>query len=307
MAPELEGFLNILKPPGMTSHDVVSYLRRVLSLRRIGHTGTLDPQAAGVLPICLGRATRLSALVMDQCKGYRAELTLGWNTDTQDAWGVGEATLSPEMVQQIAPEARIRETLSGFIGTIRQQPPMVSAVRHQGRKLYEWARDGVEVERPTREVVIHSLEILAMDVNPQGYPRVLLEVVCSKGTYIRTLCADVGRQLGVGGHLSYLLRTRSGPFIIRDANPLEEVVATFAQGALKQWLMPLDYVLQQLPAHYLNADGTRRFQLGQPLLANDDSWMDGEMLRVYGAENDFVGLGQLQMGQIWPRKVFHKE
>ena len=307
MAPELEGFLNILKPPGMTSHDVVGYLRRVFSLRRIGHTGTLDPQAAGVLPICLNRATRLSGMVTDQCKGYRAELTLGWNTDTQDAWGERETILPPGQVQALVSESQIRSVLNGFVGTIQQLPPMVSAVRHQGRKLYEWARDGVEVARPYREVVIHSLDILSMDEDSQGYPRVLFAVECSKGTFIRTLCADAGNQLGVGGHMSYLLRTHSGPFVLREALALEEAAAAFSQNELEQYLKPLDYVLSHLIALHLGAEEAHSFQLGQAQPAPGDFRTDGEVMRVYGPDSLFIGLGQIETGQIRPRKVFHKE
>ena len=307
MAPEWEGFLNVLKPPGMTSHDVVAYLRRTIAQKRIGHTGTLDPQAAGVLPVCLGRATRLSAMVTDQCKGYRAELTLGWSTDTQDAWGAPICTLPAEAVQERIGDTCIRAVLAEYIGTIQQQPPMVSAVRHKGRKLYEWARDGVEVERPSREVTIHSLEILRMDENTQGYPRVLLEIVCSKGTYVRTLCADVGERLGVGGHMSYLLRTRSGPFDLAEAITLEEATEAFQKETFNSLLKPLDYVLQALSLLVVDQDLAQRFQHGQPLADPEELWAEGELVRVYAPGNIFIGLGQKLKAQIWPQKVFHEE
>ena len=307
MTPDREGFINILKPPGMTSHDVVGYLRRLLSLKRIGHTGTLDPQAAGVLPVCLGRATRLSAWASEQRKGYRAELTLGWNTDTEDAWGTPQECLPAGTVQERATEEQIRRVLTEFVGPIWQKPPMVSAVRHRGRKLYEWAREGVVVERPSREVYIYSLELLASQIDSQGYPTMLLEATCSKGTYIRTLCADIGQRLRVGGHLSYLLRTFSGPFTLKDAVTLEETLAAENDKKIGTLLKPLDFVLGDLPRMDLDQDHTELFFQGQPAGDSEDGFDEETWIRIYAPHGQFIGLGQNRDGQIWPRRVFHKE
>jgi len=219
----MNGILNILKPPGMTSHDVVSFARRLLGTKKIGHTGTLDPGVAGVMVLCVGKATRLVEYLLDSGKAYRCELTLGKATDTQDAFG----QVVSEKKSFLINHARLEEVIEQFRGKIQQVPPMYSAVRHQGKKLYELARTGQEVERRAREVEIKSLQIL----NCQNFinsgltfdSKVIFDVECSKGTYIRTLCADIGEKLGCGAYMSYLVRTAVGKFFLKDSWSLEEL------------------------------------------------------------------------------------
>ncbi|HWI51430.1 MAG TPA: tRNA pseudouridine(55) synthase TruB [Symbiobacteriaceae bacterium] len=215
----MDGILNLLKPPGMTSHDVVSVVRRVLGIKKVGHTGTLDPGVAGVLPICVGRATRLAEFIAGEDKAYRAEITFGVSTDTQDSFG----TVLTEADAGHLSKGDIAYTITKFQGPIMQVPPMVSAVKVDGKRLYELAREGVEVERQARPVTIHRLQLL--DFRPGPRPVAFVDVVCSKGTYIRTLAHDMGQALGVGAHMSYLVRTRSGPFALEQAATLEELAA----------------------------------------------------------------------------------
>jgi tRNA pseudouridine55 synthase len=215
----MDGILNLLKPPGMTSHDVVSVVRRALGIKKVGHTGTLDPGVAGVLPICVGRATRLAEFIAGEDKAYRAEITFGVTTDTQDSFG----ELTGEADAAFLTRGDIAYTLTKFQGQIMQIPPMVSAVKVDGKRLYELAREGLEVERAARPVTIHKLQLL--DFRPGPRPVAFVDVVCSKGTYIRTLAYDIGKALGVGAHMSYLVRTRSGPFTLEDAATLEELAA----------------------------------------------------------------------------------
>lgn len=215
----MDGILNLLKPPGMTSHDVVSVVRRALGIKKVGHTGTLDPGVAGVLPICVGKATRLAEYITGEDKAYRAEITFGVTTDTQDSFGhvTGEKDASHLTRGDIA------YNLTRFHGEIMQIPPMVSAVKVDGKRLYELAREGVEVERKARPVTIHRLQLL--DFRPGPRPVAFIDVVCSKGTYIRTLAADLGEALQVGAHMSHLVRTRSGSFLLEEAATLEELIA----------------------------------------------------------------------------------
>ncbi|MFY9523632.1 MAG: tRNA pseudouridine(55) synthase TruB [Limnochordia bacterium] len=225
----------------MSSHQVVSFFRRLLQMKRIGHGGTLDPGASGVLPILVGKATRLSDYLMDYEKTYVAELTLGLATSTQDASGETTA-LNTEFT--VSPK-RLADVLASFQGTIWQTPPMVSAVRVGGRRLYELAREGVSVPRKPRQVQIHAINIMAIwhEQETLGFgTRVLLRVVCSKGTYIRTLCHDIGEKLGVGAHMSFLTRVKSGPLHSSQAYTLEEITELVERGSL-EFLLPMQHAL----------------------------------------------------------------
>lgn len=229
----MNGVLNILKPPAMTSSDVVSHLRRILKERKVGHTGTLDPGAAGVLPVCAGRATKIADYIMRGEKEYIAEITFGTETDTQDSYGnvtrVCECAVTRDGLE---------ETLPGFLGTILQKPPMYSAVKHEGKKLYELARKGIEVEKPPREVTIREIEILR-----GGGNRFLLRIRCSKGTYIRTLCADIGTALSCGAHTSFLMRTETGGYRVENAYTLPEIECFMEEGRIGEALIPMDRAL----------------------------------------------------------------
>ena len=209
----MNGILNVYKEPGFTSHDVVAKLRGICKQKKIGHTGTLDPEASGVLPVCLGNATKLCDLLTDKDKEYRAVLLLGVETDTQDTTG---QILAEKEVN--AGEEDVRSAILSFVGPYDQIPPMYSALKVNGKKLYELAREGQEVERKARRITIHEIRILEINL-----PEVKLEVTCSKGTYIRTLCHDIGQKLGCGGCMKELLRTRVERFGLEDSIRLGEI------------------------------------------------------------------------------------
>ncbi len=233
------GVINVLKPPGMTSHEVVGYLRRAMSIKKAGHTGTLDPGAAGVLPVCLGQATRIIEYLADELKEYRAEATFGRSTDTQDGFG---RTIRVSDASGLA-ETRTVETLLSFQGWSSQIPPMVSALKYKGRRLYEIAREGGEVDRKPRPVQIYQIEIIRCSGFGTAQPRVLFNLKCSKGTYVRTICHDLGERLGCGGFLSFLVRTGTGRFHISEALTLEEICALIDQGRIREAVLPLGQAL----------------------------------------------------------------
>ncbi len=238
-APEVHGVLNINKPAGMTSHDVVDAVRRLLHVQRVGHTGTLDPQATGVLPLCVGRATRIAQYLTQADKEYVMTLRLGISTDTLDATGKetgrgDEGAVTREDVLHVLPR---------FVGEIQQVPPLYSAKKHQGERLYKLARRGETVERAPVPVRVHSLELLEW-----APPFVTLRAVCSKGTYARSLCADIGQALGCGGHLHALTRTRSGRFSLEAVVTLEELEERVQTGRLGEVLIPIADALSHLPA-----------------------------------------------------------
>ncbi|MDR3295836.1 MAG: tRNA pseudouridine(55) synthase TruB, partial [Clostridiales Family XIII bacterium] len=213
MNRETGGLLNFLKPSGMTSHDAVSFLRRLTGVKRIGHMGTLDPMAAGVLPLCIGRATRIAEYLVFDTKEYRCEMRLGLKTDTLDIWGTTVWEAEPCHLLHLD-EARIREQANVFTGEQMQTPPAYSAIKISGKKLYEYAREGQPVQVPARKIDIKSITVYEVDLEER---RLVFDVVCSKGTYIRSLCHDMGEALGCGAVMSHLIRTRSGCFQISDA------------------------------------------------------------------------------------------
>jgi tRNA pseudouridine55 synthase len=248
----MNGILLIDKPQGMTSHDVVRRVRRLLRTRRVGHTGTLDPLATGVLPIAVGEATRIVQFLMEGDKTYRAILKLGETTTTQDAEG---EVLERRPVEGITAETVIAAARS-FEGVIRQLPPMYSALKKDGVPLYRLARQGIEVERESRAVRIDRLQILDVDL-----PLITLEVDCSKGTYVRTLCHDLGLVLGTGAHLLALRRTRSGSFTEADCVTLEQLET---DGTATPPLLSVDEALRGMPALEVDAEATRRLADGIP-------------------------------------------
>ncbi len=276
----MDGILNILKPPGMTSHDVVAFVRRLVGGRKTGHTGTLDPGAAGVLVICVGRATRIIQFLPGD-KEYRAEITFGLATSTGDAFG--EVVYRHDATTLT--RGTVEEALQDFVGEILQVPPMTSAIRYQGKKLYELARQGVEVERRPRRVNIYSLRLVRMDRLGTPHPRVLVDVACSAGTYIRTLCTDLGERLGCGAYMSFLLRTRVGGFPVTQALTLEEVEDLARQGRLFSKLVKLDRALEHLPCVYVRQGAVDRVKSGNPLYwpgvaAAPDFLQEGQLVRL---------------------------
>jgi tRNA pseudouridine55 synthase len=252
----LEGVLIVYKEAGWTSHDVVAKIRRLLGGSKVGHAGTLDPNAMGVLPILVGRATRIAEYLINWDKEYRAVLRLGETTDTQDATGQVLTRVDPcEVTEDV-----LQAVIARFRGAQQQLPPMYSAVKVGGQPLYKAARAGRTVEREERSIAIHQLEIAAVHGRD-----VALRVVCSKGTYIRTLCADIGQALGVGGHLYTLERRRVGPLSIEQAITVDQVAGHFTTGTLRGQFISLDQLLFQLPAVVVNDEQAQRVLHGSPV------------------------------------------
>lgn len=279
----MNGILNVLKPPGMTSFDVVAYLRGILKIKKIGHTGTLDPGAAGVLPVCTGKATKAIEYLSDKDKVYRAELLLGVSTDTQDSYG--EVIREQEVKASVED---IEKVIKSFEGDYSQLPPMYSAVKMNGKKLYELARSGIEVERTPRKVKIHFINILSIRGN-----RVVFDVGCSKGTYIRTLCSDVGDKLGCGGHMGFLVRLKSGSFDIKNALTLEEIKETAEKGNPEEILTSIDKVFSDYDKIYLNEKDKKRFLNGGFItLGKYGKFALTQKVRVYDKDGAFLALGE---------------
>lgn len=251
-----DGVLIAHKEAGWTSHDVVAKLRRLLGESKVGHAGTLDPSATGVLPILVGRATRIAEYLIDWDKEYRAVLRIGETTDTQDASGQVLTKTDPCRVN----EAAIHAVVAKFRGLQRQLPPMYSAVKIGGQPLYKAARAGKTIDRVERSVTIHELEVL----NIEGCD-VTLRVVCSKGTYVRTLCADIGQALGVGGHLYALERRRVGPLLIDQALTIDRIASHLTMDTLRSRFLSLDQLLSQLPTVVVNAEQAQRVLHGNPI------------------------------------------
>lgn len=285
---EISGILNILKPPGMTSFDVVGFLRKILRIKKIGHTGTLDPAASGVLPVCIGQATKAIEFMTDKDKLYRAELTLGSVTDTQDSTG---EVLDKRDIN--ASEEDVRNVIASFSGKYRQVPPMYSAVKINGKKLYELARSGVTVEREAREVEIYSTKVLDIKYNRQGRPeKILFDAHCSKGTYIRTLCADIGEKLGCGGHMSFLVRMKAGNFDISDALTLQETERLQREGRLEEKLLSAENVFLHLGEVILTAKEKGKFQNGV-WIHLDKVFTGNNFIRVLDENREFIAVGQV--------------
>lgn len=287
----MDGVLNLIKPPGMTSHDVVSVVRRSLGIKKVGHTGTLDPGVAGVLPICVGKATRLAEFITGEDKAYRAEITFGITTDTQDSFGVVTGGQAGAHLTR----GDIAYMLTRFQGPIMQVPPMVSAVKVGGKRLHELARAGLEVERQPRPVTIHKLQLLSFE--PGELPVAMVDVVCSKGTYIRTLAHDIGQKLGVGAHMSHLVRTRSGPFTLAGADTLADLMAGRAN------LMPPTAAIGDMPRVVVEGAAAERLAHGvAPRVSVAQP--DGAHVAIVGADGDLLALAEADRGGIKLLKVF---
>ncbi|MFD1360378.1 tRNA pseudouridine(55) synthase TruB [Lentibacillus salinarum] len=255
----MNGILPLWKPKGMTSHDCVMKVRRLFQIKKAGHTGTLDPEAEGVLPICLGQATKIVPFLTDTTKTYITEVTLGTATETEDSHG---AVVEMSQVTNPPSQQEIKNVLQLFRGHITQVPPMYSAIKVNGKKLYEYARNNESVERPKRRVVIHQLETLQT-----GSPanRFWLEVVCSKGTYIRTLCVDIGNQLGYPAHMSALYRTATGPIRKKDTVTFSDIKQAVTLNSQAQLLMSMGSCLTQMPRTTVNDNTRKRVFHGQKL------------------------------------------
>ncbi|RCX21261.1 tRNA pseudouridine55 synthase [Fontibacillus phaseoli] len=300
-----EGILPILKPVGFTSHDVVAKSRGILKMKRIGHTGTLDPAVTGVLPLCLGRATRMVEYLQELPKEYEATLVLGLATDTEDMTG----NVLERLERVSVTEAEVQEVLERFIGTISQVPPMYSALKQNGKRLYELAREGKVVERQPREVNIHELELLAMNPDPI-HPKITFRTLCSKGTYIRTLCVDIGRALGVPAVMERLKRTMSAGFREEQCLTLEQLAEEVRNGTLPSRLIPVDQAVSHLPAHIVNEEKVKPALQGQRLSRSvvQPPAAQGETIRLYSPEQQFLGIFLVEeSGAVAPVKVFLPE
>lgn len=302
----IDGIINVYKEKGFTSHDVVAKLRGILHQKKIGHTGTLDPDAEGVLPVCLGSGTKVCDLLTEKSKTYEAVLLLGKTTDTQDISG---QVLSETEVS--VSEEEVREAVLSFLGAYDQIPPMYSALKVNGKKLYELARAGVEVERKPRRVEILSIEILRISL-----PRVSFQVHCSKGTYVRTLCQDIGEKLGCGGCMESLVRTRVAGFSIEESLKLSEIERLAAEEQLGSKVLPVDGCFLEYPAYQAEPEANRFLYNGNSVYERQAAPMkdsrkskpdEGELIRMYDSKGTFIGLFSYDgANQSWkPKKMFY--
>jgi len=291
----VDGILLLDKPLGISSNDALQQVKRLFQAQKAGHTGSLDPLADGMLPICFGAATKLSAFLLDADKHYQVRVKLGVTTATGDTEGEVLQTRSTDGVGR----AEIEAVLPRFTGTIAQLPPMYSALKHKGQRLYKLAREGVEVEREPRQITIH-----AMQLGEVAGDEFELQVHCSKGTYVRTLAEDMGEALGCGAHVVALRRTSVGPYAGLTMFTLEQVREKAEQGldALDGLLLPVDTALGEWPAILLNRDSAYYLKMGQPVLvpkAPTQGWV-----RLYEEDDAFIGVGQVQDdGRIAPKRL----
>lgn len=287
----MNGIIIVDKPQGKTSHDIVYAVRRLTGIKKVGHTGTLDPMATGVLPICIGSATKVADMLTLSDKAYTAELILGKTTDTLDA----EGKVLTETEVNVT-EAEIRAAINSFVGETEQIPPMYSAIKQNGKKLYELARQGIEVERKPRKVTINSIDIL--EINGKS---VTIDVNCSKGTYIRTLCADIGERLGTGAYMNALRRTKTGLFTISESHTLEELGTLKERGTLKSILIPVDKMFEEYPEIILNEKQKKSVTNGVRMTYKGT---ENQSYRVYDENENFLCISKIIDGKLTLEKSF---
>ncbi len=295
----VDGIFNVLKPPGKTSFAVVSLMRRWSGERRVGHAGTLDPEATGVLVVCLGQATRIVEFLARGGKTYLAEIELGVTTDTYDAAGKVVDICDPSAVT----EEQVHQVLDSFHGTVEQVPPMHSALHHKGRRLYQLAREGIEVDRKPRKVELSRLDLMAWQP-----PIITIEVDCSGGTYIRSLAQDIGATLGCGAHLKKLVRLKSEPFHIDDSVPLPVLEEAFRRGGWQSCVHSIDEVLLGWPAAILAHEDEALVKSGSAvtLRFSGDAGPPGTRCRAYSVDGRFLAILSKTDEGLWhPEKVFH--
>lgn len=279
----MDGVINVYKPKGITSFDVIYKVRKALNTKRVGHTGTLDPMADGVLPVCVGKATKASELIMASEKEYCAKITFGAETDTQDSSGA-----IVNSTEKRIEYSEFLEAVNCFLGDIQQIPPMYSAVHHEGQRLYQLARQGIMVERKPRTVTVKSIRI--EDFSKET---ATITVCCSKGTYIRTLCEDIGRKAGCMAHMSALTRTKSGIFCIKDSIRIEDIK--------EEVLTPIDELFKEYERITLSAENEKRVRNGIPLKI---SCKEGESYRLYGENGNFLCISEgYENGTILKMKI----
>ena len=294
-----DGIINVYKEKGFTSFDVVAKMRGILGQRKVGHTGTLDPAAEGVLPVCAGKGTRLCDMLTDHDKTYRATMLLGVVTDTQDTTG---AILEEKDASHLT-EEEVREAIMSFVGDYDQIPPMYSALKVDGKKLYELAREGKVIERKARPVTIHEIVIESMNL-----PEVVMSVSCSKGTYIRTLCNDIGEKLAVGGCMKELLRTKVGRFVLEETLTLSDLQKLKEEGRLEEAVFPLEAVFAELPEIRATEESLDKLMKnGNPFrFKGIGSVSDGDAYRAYSMDGQFIGVYEYseEKHMFYPRKIF---
>ena len=302
----MNGIINIYKEQGYTSHDVVAKLRGILRMKKIGHTGTLDPDAVGVLPVCTGRATKLCGMITDWGKTYEAVMLLGTRTDTQDISG---KILSQTEVN--VTKIQIMDVIGSFTGEYDQIPPMYSALKHNGKKLYELARQGIEIERKPRRVNIKS--ILINDINLEDNDKtVTFTVECSKGTYIRTLCEDIGNRLGCGACMQSLKRTRVGSFSIDNSYTLSQIEQMVQAGKTDEILTPIDEMFSDSRKIIISQEYDKLLYNGNKLPynsmqgKNDVQHNEDEQVRVYDKNDEFIGVYRFEGNEFVPVKMFYQ-
>ncbi|EKS4344758.1 tRNA pseudouridine(55) synthase TruB [Clostridium sporogenes] len=275
----MDGVINVLKPKGITSFDVVRDIRKIAKIKKVGHTGTLDPLASGVLPVCIGKATKIVDYIMEGTKTYRVEMKLGTTTDTYDR----EGTVLEEKEVSVSP-TEVEKAIEKYKGDIKQVPPMYSALKVNGRKLYDLARKGIEVEREARKIQIHDICILSIDI-----PYIIFDVKCSKGTYIRSLCFDIGNDLGSGAVMWNLERLEASPFNIKEAIKLEDL----NEENIKQFITPIDEALKDYEKLYLDKKFEKLVLNGVILKDRRvlDNIEENKLYRTYIEDDNFIGLG----------------
>lgn len=284
----ISGVINVYKEPGYTSHDVVARLRGILKQKKIGHMGTLDPNAVGVLPVCLGKATKLCDILSEKDKTYSATLLLGTETNTQDTTGEIIRQASDEELSKLK-EEKVFEVIKSYIGDYEQIPPMFSAIKIQGQKLYDLARKGEVIERPARHCKILDITVTKIDL-----PRVDMHVTCSKGTYIRTLCHDIGKDLGVGGCMEKLIRTNVERFDLKNSISLAEIEECRDNGTLDNYIVPVDEMLDMYSKCVVSEEADKLVYNGNIFTSRNTllkmTHIDGQIVRVYTYDGKFIGL-----------------
>lgn len=294
----LHGIIPVWKPKGLTSHDVVGRIRRLAGQKRVGHTGTLDPEVEGVLPICLGQATRLVEYIQDLPKRYQGTMILGIATDTEDQTG-----MITEQVKVTSDQFPLQQVIDHFQGEIKQIPPMYSAVKINGEKLYELARKGKVVERPARCVTIFQFDM--KQIESIDKPIFSFDVTCSKGTYVRTLCVDIGRFMGYPAHMNKLIRVQSGPFQTTDCFTFEELEAAKDKGVFEDTLVAMDEALCHLPSVVVSQEDGKRVLDGKVIEWNAaKDKVNSSLVRMYDEIGRFCAIYEIHHQELRPVKVF---
>lgn len=290
----MDGVIVINKPIGRTSHDMVGFCRRLFDIKKVGHTGTLDPDASGVLPVCIGKATKAADMLTASDKTYRTQLVLGMTTDTQDASGE-ILTEQPVNVSQ----KDIEEAVMSFVGEIEQIPPMFSAIKKDGKKLYELARAGITIEREKRKVRIFDIKICEIDMDKQA---VTLEISCSKGTYIRTLCEDIGLKLGCGAYMNTLVRTKSADFTLSDSYTQDELLKMKEEGTLESAVTPVDELFSEYEKVKLDAFLSQKAKNGVRIRRK--GLKENNLYRIYDENNEFLCISRYTGSELVLEKAF---